>query len=379
MKRFKNFKLVVVHYQAPEHYPPLINLCNFFATKFTEDNFRVVTNGLEDSQIKIKRNQKYFDRMVNFTKSAGRVVRLLRTLKFNIKAFLRLMVYKPENVMYYETCSAFPVFLYIFFFNRKSRLFIHYHEYTSIQQYREGMVLDKIWLYLEKNFLFKKAYWISHTNQFRVDLFLKDYPFIEKSKMRLMPNYPELSWINKTDNKPSIIEKKPIKMVQVGALSFQNMFAKELFDWIKSRGGAFTLDIYSFSISSEISEYLKRTENPYVFPKGPINYEELPTILPQYDIGVVLYKPYSENIIYCAANKLFEYLAFNLDVWVADNMLGAYPHRKEESYPKVCLVSFSNMQNFNWEAAINREGLPFSQPNYNMEDVYQHLEAELKD
>ena len=67
---------------------------------------------------------------------------------FFMGTFFYLVAKKPVRILYYETISSFPAWLYRKFFNKETEVLIHYHEYTSPEEYQAGMRLT--WFFHKK-------------------------------------------------------------------------------------------------------------------------------------------------------------------------------------------------------------------------------------
>ncbi len=104
------------------------------------------------------------------------------------------------------------------------------------------------------------------------------------------------------------------------------------------------------------------SENKYQFTeiKGYVPYELMPSILSNYDIGVILYKGVIPNHIYAVSNKLFEYWACGLDVWFSDKMTGSLQYSRTDFYPKLIPVNFDELDRFDLGCAISHTGLSLS-------------------
>jgi hypothetical protein len=364
-------RLAIIHFQPVETYPPAINLIDYCSTRKDIGSISLFTGynawQLPDTSFS---NCKVY-RPVRHARGDFRATRMLKALWFNFFVTIKLFALRPSTIIYYETSSALPVYIYMLFFSKRTQLYIHYHEYTSPLQYKQGMVLDKWWHKLEQKFLYKKAKWISQTNEYRISFFLRDNPSVDKSKMQVLPNYPPRSWVNYA--RGDKFSNRPIRVVQVGSISTQHMYATEFIKWISSQNGLFHFDIYSLNAQPDVLQLLKDLDCPWVSFKGGVSYNQVPAVLKDYDIGVILYKANSENVVYCASNKLFEYLAVGLDVWVTKAMLGSKPYYRNDVYPKILEVDFERLQDFDYRSAINREGIPNSPSPYYMEEIYSGL------
>src|ERR1700681_2297042 len=71
------------------------------------------------------------------------IFRFWKYIGFYASVTGKLYAWKPDTVMYYETLSAFPALIYKKWMRQKTRLIIHYHEYTSVREYREGMQMNR--------------------------------------------------------------------------------------------------------------------------------------------------------------------------------------------------------------------------------------------
>ncbi|MFT2007744.1 hypothetical protein ACMA1I_03650 [Pontibacter sp. 13R65] len=372
-------KVAIIHYQPLEYYPPTTNFLQYLEGNLNA-NVYVFTSKNQLNRApyisrKIKINRASFPK-----KKDSFIISLFKQALFNFSTFLRLLIFRPHVVLYYETYSAFPAYLYLKFFNKEAKLLIHFHEYFSKEWYEGGMKLVKLYHKIEVDFLFKKAYFISQTNEYRVEFFLADYPFLQKSKLRVLPNYPPFVWSellnNKVCNFPD--DNKELKLVYVGSLSLKATYIKEFCTWLASCKHNVTFDIYSFNLDQETSDYLCNLNMPQVrFFSSGIEYSDLPAILKDYDVGLILYRGLSNNSKYCASNKLFEYMACGLDVWFSDKMIGTYPYITENTFPKVIKIDFENILQFDVEKAIDREGLPEVNNTYFAEKVYYNIIQEL--
>jgi len=72
------------------------------------------------------------------------------------------------------------------------------------------------------------------------------------------------------------------------------------------------------------------------FDSSGCDYSELPHLLTQFDVGLVLYRGNTLNFVHNIPNKTIEYLACGLDVWYPPEMHGM--RRFHESFPEERLV-----------------------------------------
>jgi hypothetical protein len=248
----------------------------------------------------------------------GKVSRLLNYVLFYLGSIWHLFMKRPSTVLYYETISSFPAFCYKRFIVPRARIMIHYHEYTSPKEYKQGMWLTKYFHQLEY-WLYPRAVWVSHTNQYRMDFFRQDIMPEKILNPEVVPNFPSRHWHKRNTSPPGL----PIRFIYVGALAMDTMYAREMAEWILKQEGQATWHIYSFNITAEAKEYLNRLHSPWIELTEGKDYVALPAILCNYHIGVILYKGHIPNYVYNAPNKMFEYLNSGLQVWIPSEMTGA--------------------------------------------------------
>ncbi len=361
-----------------EFYPPTTNLLNSLAFK---NQFSV--------KIWTTRNNKgrkvYKNKVLNAisrtsfpNRNNHKLVRFCKYLLFNIKTFLGLLIFNPSIVMYYETYSAGPVYWYLKYFGSKKKLFIHYHEYFNQEWYDSGMAIVKLYYHYEKNFLLQKAEWVSQTNLDRLKMFASDHPEISQDILKMMPNYPPKSWF-KDIKKVKSKSQSVIKSVYVGALSLKDTFIKEYCDWIVTQNGKVHFHIYAYNLHDDTKAYLESLKSEYIvfYPKG-VEYIEMPNLLSNYDIGLILYRAQTDNYRYNAPNKLFEYLVCGLDVWLPEVMEGCKPYLNAESRPLVQAIDFTNLKLGLIEAHQKSLTLPYRNIPYHCETELQPLITLLK-
>jgi len=294
-------------------------------------------------------------------------------LTYYLKVSFKLIFWRPASVLYYETLSALPALLYKIVFKKSTDIFIHYHEYTSLKEYREGMILNR-WIYSLEKKVFPIAKWISHTNSDRMRLFIEDNDPIKIQNPHILPNYPPKNW------KPDYWKgdlSSPIMFIYVGALGLNTMYLQEFAEWIIKQKGEAIWDIYSGNITGDAMNYLTSLNTSYINYRGSVNYFLLPETLNKYDVGLILYKGHIPNYIYNAPNKLFEYWACGLDVWFPETMESSIHYKTEDSYPKIIPINFKDISNLNIASMINRNGLINKDPVFNCENEFDYLLGEI--
>jgi len=366
-------KLHIVHYYPLEFFPPITNLLDYLSNELNEYEIIIYTthNNLQrkpynNNKIKIVRYPFPY-------KTDGKLIKLYKYIIFFISTLFKIIIDKPDKLLYYESISSWPAYVYKKYINPKCKIFIHYHEYASQDWYNKYMKLVSNFHKHEKSFLYTYATWISQTNHHRLRLFHKDNQNIKSNILKIMPNYPPKSWGNENTR----TKKSYNRIVYIGSLSFESTYIKEFCYWILNQE-YFIFEIYAYNLHNDVKEYLNKVQNSKItFHNGGIEYDEIPLKLKEFDIGIILHKAFNENYKYNATNKLFEYLAIGLDVWFPDELIGCQDYVSINSFPKVIPVDFKKLNTFNWKKAINRIGLRQNKETFYCEDVYKELVEEL--
>src|SRR6185312_5312962 len=191
-----------------------------------------------------------------------------------------------------------------------------------------------------------------------------------QSVFHTMPNYPSKFWAK---SKTSHGISKKIRLVYVGSLGYETTYLKELTEWVIKNKDYFTLDFYSHNIGEKAKSFLASVKEDGIQFHGSINYSQLPEVLCNYDIGLVIYKPVSDNWIQNAPNKIFEYFDCGLDVWFSKTMTYTLKLATEETFPKIISVDFENMSEFDFKKAIERERLCYKGSDFFYENIYQDI------
>jgi hypothetical protein len=332
--------IVILHFRPPKLYPPLLN----FLSYLEERNIRY----------KLVTAKEFNSKNVFF--------RFLSVLDFFINGSLSTFFHLGP-IICYESISASGLFASSFL-KRKQDIYFHYHEYFSIEEYKRESFLERLGLKLEKSIL-KKALWISHTNYDRLEKWSNENPCIQKEKLGILPNYPPKKWTHSKPKENYTHEK--IRLLHIGALSLNTMYLKEVLDMI---GGdpRFSLDFYSHIISRDVHKEIDKHANCFI--KGAIDYNKIPLLRNNYDVGLVLYNASTLNFKYNAPNKIFEYLSLGLDVWCSDKLISAKQYECVDTYPKMILVDFTRFNQFDVSKARSIEGLSYSPSPYHCEEVF---------
>ncbi|MCB0704398.1 MAG: hypothetical protein KDC34_03775 [Saprospiraceae bacterium] len=337
-----NKRISIIHFQPLEAYPPVMNVLQLLPAQMPDYKWQVFTSqksiGLKlflGDGVNLRIN-----RLITQERSLGRLSRLLRYFTFNLSAIIKLLRFRPGQIIYFETISAFPAIFYKWLFP-KTRVYIHYHEYTSQEEQVNGMVLTRL-IHKSEKWLYPRAQWISHTNSRRMQLFLEDEHLVASDlSTRIMPNYPPEAWLKMRQAKTETV--RPVKLVYVGSLGFNSTYIREVCEWVQRSDGRYSLDIYSYQMEEEVRRYIGEIGGQAIKLHRPINYTEIPKVLPEYDIGLILYKGHIPNYIHNAPNKLFEYHICGLSIWYPEEMEGCHSVDPTDFGPPIICVNFKKL------------------------------------
>ena len=334
-------ELVILHFQPLERYPPILNIINTFKSSYNK-KFRVFSlQRVYDASLKSTE-------IISFRPSKKS---WLNHLIFNISSLYQLIRLRPKIVLYFETYSSLPAIIYKIL-RPSVKLYIHYHEYTSIEEYNKSTTFTKFLHTIEKR-IYNRAQWISHTNQDRLTKFSIDYNLSQSAHLFTLANYPPRKWYSthkiKTDRK--------LNLVYIGYdLDPTTSYIKELVGWIEKYPEKCTLSIYTHLPCN----YLLR-EKPLpinVFLYGSVSYFDLPKVLKKYDLGLVLYKPHTFNYTYNIPNKFYEYLACKLNVIYPISMNGLHNFVQENKVQLATGIDFEDENMMDNLLSNNFENFP---------------------
>lgn len=266
-------------------------------------------------------------------------VRVLRLLTWHIRTALELAAWRPDAVMYVEPHSAPAAWIYYRILRGTAALFIHHHEYYAPEDYRRrGMRLLRRSLVLEQRYLFPRAAWISQTNQPRLDLLLQWNRSIRPEAAKVLPNYPLRRFVEIAASAGAKPASAMTRLIYVGSASFEDTFIREAANLVMRHPDRVTLHVAGNNIQSDVWEWLGSLNavNITTDPAGA-DYEELPRLLSDYDVGLVLYRGNTLNFVHNVTNKAIEYLAAGLEVWYPPVMSGI--RRFHEAHPTERLVA----------------------------------------
>ena len=372
-------KIALIHFLPLEYYPPVTNMINYLTDEIDSDIKLSVfsTHNTKNRNVFYNKKVKIY-RTSQSNENEHRLIRFFKYLNFQLSVIFKLLFFRPDKVLYYESLSSFPVYIYLRFIKPSAKLYIHYHEYTSPKQYAtQSMAVERFFHKLEQKHLYKKALWISHTNIDRLSFFQKDNPNINNKILQELPNYPPKSWADSENHKKPLPFKQPLKCVYIGSLSLNNTYLREFTDWIINQKGKVTFDIFAYNLHSDTKQFLLDLHSSFInFDEKGVEYDNIPAILKNYHVGVIFYKAYSVNVINCVSNKFYEYYACGLDIWFSNVMKTTLKYTAQNESPAVIPVDFTNIQSFKWKSfEFNKNK---SKSNYFCNDVYFFLKTELQ-
>lgn len=365
-------RVIVIHFSPPELYPPIQNLMKVVETvPFGSSVILITTASTVSNKVLPKFDTSVKTYRLSCKLFSKGVLRLLNYLLFYFGALALLIRYAPRKVLYVETISSWPALVYKKFINQRCSIFVHYHEYTSPEEYENGMTINRYFHKLEKS-MFGQIVWLSHTNEYRMALFANDILPLQIPNKKILPNFPPKSWYRTEQRSAGF----PIRLVYVGALSLETMYVQEFVRWVIAQQGKVIWNIYSYNHGVEVKKYFGFLNSPYISFFDGLEYRRLPEVLNIHDVGVILYKGHIPNYTYNAPNKLFEYLACQLDVWFPSQMIGTIPYVTTNTYPKVVAIDFDDIPDL--EVLTDKEGLVFHLPAHFAEEALDPLIHELQ-
>lgn len=370
MQKKKYPSICIIHFLPLELYPPVMNLIDFLSKNYEGKILVLTTIKAHNNKLSIYQNDSLIVRIKRMRFSGSNfLTRLLEYFLFYLEGLILLFRFNPKSVLYFESISSWPALIYKRLKRSKIRLMVHYHEYTDPRSSEEKTFLSG-WMHKIEQRMYHHFSWISHTNEVRLQMFkddndLNDLPL---SLFHVVPNYPSRSWITESNGHYS--NEKVKKLVFVGSLGYDNMYLQEMIDWLGKHQDEFSLDIYSHNMDEKAKAALQEQSLDNVRYCGSTDYAALPKILKSYDVGLVIYKPYSQNTIHAVSNKVFEYMACGLDTWFSEDMAYTMQYSRIEAYPKLVPVNFKQLDSFDYLSALSKENLNYEASGFFYENVY---------
>ncbi len=316
------FRLAYVHVLPIEYYPPATNTISILAER-PGWNVRVWTSanargGAAWSHPGLDVRRPFFGKP-----HRALTGRIAGYLQWHITTALELARWKPHAVIAVEPHSALGVWIYYRTLGGGAPLFIHHHEYYAPEDYaRPGMRLLAAAQRIEQDSLLAGARWVSQTNATRMQLMLSTHPKIVPATAHVLPNYPPSEWVAAAARQPSRARANDrTRLVYVGSASFEDTFIREAAQWVAANPERLSLHVVGNNVARDVWDWLSslRATNITTDPGG-IDYPDLPALLAQHDVGLVLYKGNTLNFVHNVPNKAIEYLACGLEVWYPPEM-----------------------------------------------------------
>ena len=332
-------KLLIYHYQPLENYPPVMNDINDFMGIENGMKLNVVSSVGADSFN--NNNAKIF--RIGFKTSKNWFIRYLHYITYNFSGLIIGLINKPNKIMVYETYSILPTYIMSRIWSDIS-IHFHEHEYVSKDEIDKASRYFRFLDRLVKKMLLNKRMTVSQTNFDRGELYAADNKFLCESDVLIFPNLPPIEWIQKSrDSK--VINPNLVKFVHVGALGLESTYLKEFIEWIIKFDGKYTVDFYLGSTNLEALSYLNKIIGRYKFISihERISYYNLPSILCNYDVGLVLYKGAKPNETYSVPNKFMEYVVCGLNVWYSDKLLSTIKFSEKYNLGGVFKMNFASL------------------------------------
>ena len=273
-------------------------------------------------------------------------IRMAGYAAWHMKTAAELARWKPDVVMMVEPHSSLAVWLYYRLFRGSARLFIHHHEYYAPEDFNApGMRLLRSTLGLERNYLFPRAEWVSQTNSGRLDLLQSWNRQIQPGAARVFPNYPPREWVTAANAVVTGNRSGPTRFVYVGSASFEDTYIREVCEWAAAQPETVSLHVVGHNVRKTVWESIQSlgAANITSDPAG-VAYDELPSLLRHFDVGLVLYRGNTLNFVHIVPNKAIEYLACGLEVWYPGRMHGLRNFHRDHPDLRLKEMNFQNLE-----------------------------------
>lgn len=364
-------KVALFHFGPLENYPPVMNFISTVANRNEgHAELAVYTTASGHPEWKYKSGENvHIYRIAHFTIKLSAFRRYYNYFLYNCGALWRALWFRPDVIFYYETLSALvPCILKMTLYRRKP-VFIHYHEYMSPADYKGGMLLNRLFHFFEKK-IYSRASHISHTNEQRMMLFLQDEHLMKNNKHQILPNFPPAAW-GRPNRAPQI--NSCLRIVYIGSLNFKDFYLEEFILWLERINKNIVFDIYALKDDFGLRTFISDSGITKTRFLDAVPYVSLPDILSTYHVGVILYKAHSENFKYNAPNKLFEYYACGLDVWLPSSMESAVSYVTQGTCPKISALDFSRLQEVDIDSLLDKSNTRPELNRFTCESIYSNL------
>lgn len=292
-------KALILHFNSIERYPPATNVAGHL--KSIGMDVKVVSTAVG-----------------NTPASRGALTKLALTwefAKFHLSAMNALTFGSFDLVIAYEHLSILPIH-WIRKTNLSQRLWLHFHEYTSHAEIASAGAFSSLcWKHVHE--VVRRSDFTSHTNDWRLNRFRSDMGLkaMTDDRFGCIPNTPPQAWLDRTPehwNSPTPT-KRPLRLVYHGALHPDTTYIERLCELLDEGNGEMTLDVFTNDNLDDIS-----SAHMNVHPSVP--YMDLPEVLAEFDLGLIIYRGLIPNYQFNQPNKLWEYLGCKLPVVVSANL-----------------------------------------------------------
>lgn len=310
-----------MHVLPLELYPPATNLLDLLSSQPGFD-VRAWTSRNARDLIAWSSSSVATRRLVHPGRAIPLPFRIPGYLGWHLRAAAEIARWKPDVLISVEPHSALATWAYYSIFRGNARLFIHHHEYYAPEDFHApGMRLLRATMGLERDNLFRRAEWVSQTNATRLRLLREWNPEIRDSAAKVFPNYPPAAWAGDIDPSTRRRPGAKLRFVYVGAASFEDTFIREACLWVAEHRDSVSLHVCGNNVSESVWSWLDSLSASNITTnRNGVPYTELPGVLTNFDVGLVLYRGNTLNFVHNVPNKAIEYLACGLEVWYPRQM-----------------------------------------------------------
>lgn len=316
-------KIAYLHVLPLEYYPPARNILILMSRR-SAWQVRAWTSRNRRDLPAWNRGDMEISRPWNAGLRSLLPFRIAGYIAWHFRAAVQIAAWKPDALIAVEPHSALAAWLYYRIFRGKAALFIHHHEYYSPEDFSApGMRVLQRTRVLERRDLFPRAGWISQTNPERMRLLRAGNPVISEKVARILPNFPPAQWVRKALAIPQSPASERLRLVYLGSASLEDTFIEEVARWVEARPDRLSLHVVGNNVSNDVWKRLHSMDAPNITTdEEGCDYEALPELLTQFDVGLILYKGNTLNFVHNVPNKAIEYLACGLEVWYPREMEG---------------------------------------------------------
>lgn len=272
-------------------------------------------------------------------------IRMSGYVAWHVQAAAQIAAWRPDVLIVVEPHSALAAWVYYKVFRGNATLFIHHHEYYAPEDFSApGMRQLKRTLTLDRRDLFPRAVWVSQTNLERMRLLRSWNPGITDQTARILPNFPPAQWVRNAFALPSPAASDTLRLVYLGSASLEDTFIDEVARWVAARPNRVSLHVVGDNVSTAVWSLLDSLDADNITTdEHGYEYDALPELLTQFDVGLILYKGNTANFVHNVPNKAIEYLACGLEVWYPPEMEGMRTFREEFPDERVREVNFRDL------------------------------------